>query len=218
MSIRKMSEVWEYSRHNGTALLMLLAIADFSDDDGRAYPSVGSLAAKCRMKSRNANVILAALRDSGELEIRIGEGPRGTNLYRVKPLQSFASPPVKHCTPAKECSKPLQGNAPKPSVNRKPNPIPPHPLSGDDGVSPLGWDEYWATYPRKEAKLKALRAWRKVNPNDALRARIMAALLRQKESEQWRKDGGRFVPHPASWLNGRRWEDRDQAETRGLVL
>ena len=36
---------------------------------------------------------------------------------------------------------------------------------------------------------------------------MSAALERDKRSEQWRRDNGDFIPHPASWLNGRRWED-----------
>ena len=104
---------------------MLLAIADFADDEGRAYPSVATLAAKCRMKPRNANVILSALRESGELQVRFGAGPRGTNTYRITPLQGNAllqgNAPLQGntATPARECPKPLQGNAPKPSVNHQ---------------------------------------------------------------------------------------------------
>lgn len=137
MSVRTMARVWAESHHSGTHLLMLLAIADFADDDGNAYPSVPTLAQKCRMKPRNANVILAALKDSGELEVRLNEGPRGTNRYRiVSPIQgvqertgggvqisagvqertgvqSFASPP------ANLCFKPLQRIADKPSMNHQ---------------------------------------------------------------------------------------------------
>ncbi len=29
----------------------------------------------------------------------------------------------------------------------------------------------------------------------------------QKQSEQWTKDNGRFIPNPATWLNQGRWED-----------
>lgn len=83
MSIRVMTRVWELSRHRGSDLLLLLAIADFSDDEGRAYPSVPRLAIKCRTTPRHTNRILASLRDSGELVIAVGEGPKGTNLYRV---------------------------------------------------------------------------------------------------------------------------------------
>jgi len=64
--------------------------------------------------------------------------------------------------------------------------------------------EFWQAYPRKVAKPAAEKAWRKVAAEaDA----IMAGLGRAVGSEQWRKDGGQFIPHPATWLNGRRWED-----------
>ena len=49
-----MARVWDKSRHAGSELLMLLAIADFADDDGKAYPAVSTLATKCRMTGRNA--------------------------------------------------------------------------------------------------------------------------------------------------------------------
>lgn len=98
MSVRTMARVWEFSKHAGNDLLMLLAIADFSDDDGRAYPSVPALARKVRMSPRNANKILAALRESGELEIKYGAGPRGTNRYRVNiPLSELT--PLSKRTP-----------------------------------------------------------------------------------------------------------------------
>lgn len=138
MSIRTMAKVWEHSKHAGTELLMLLAIADFADDDGRAYPSVAGLAAKCRMKPRNANYILASLRASGELRVRVNEGPKGKNLYQLRftgvpaaglqasaPLQSGAG--VQRSaglqsvapTPAMECAKPLHPIAAEPSLNRQ---------------------------------------------------------------------------------------------------
>lgn len=64
--------------------------------------------------------------------------------------------------------------------------------------------EFWQAYPRKVAKPAAEKAWRKVaGEADA----ILAGLRRQAGCEQWAKDGGQFIPHPATWLNGRRWED-----------
>ena len=42
------------------------------------------------------------------------------------------------------------------------------------------------------------------------------ALEVQKQSQQWRKDGGQYIPMPATWLNGRRWEDEaPQAQSQG---
>lgn len=36
---------------------------------------------------------------------------------------------------------------------------------------------------------------------------MLAALAQQKKSPQWVKDGGEFIPHPATWLNQGRWQD-----------
>jgi len=129
MSVRTMARVWEFSRNKGNDLLMLLAIADFADDDGRAYPSVSTLAKKCRMKPRNASSILSALRASGELVVRMNEGPRGANMYRIilqaTPLQESAGVQKRAGvqesagSPAETCVKPLQKRAPKPSVNQE---------------------------------------------------------------------------------------------------
>lgn len=83
MSIRVMSQVWEHSKQQGSALLVLLAIADFADDDGYAYPSVERLAAKARMSPRNVRYVLRQLEESGELAIEAGGGRHRSNLYRV---------------------------------------------------------------------------------------------------------------------------------------
>lgn len=83
MSVQVATEVWQKSRHSGANLLMLLAIADFADNHGRAYPAVSTLAQKCRVKPRAANYALAELRESGELQVQVGKGPKGTNLYQI---------------------------------------------------------------------------------------------------------------------------------------
>jgi hypothetical protein len=35
----------------------------------------------------------------------------------------------------------------------------------------------------------------------------MAGLSRAKTSADWTRDGGQFVPYPASWLNAGGWQD-----------
>lgn len=79
--------------------------------------------------------------------------------------------------------------------------------SGSVHDFPPGFETFWAAYPRKTAKANAAKAFARLKPDDALLARILAAVSRQQTSEQWAKDGGQFVPHAATWLNGRRWED-----------
>ena len=73
--------------------------------------------------------------------------------------------------------------------------------------SPNGFDAFYAAYPIHVKRSDAEKAWNKISPDDDLRSNIMAAVEQQRKSEQWTRDGGKFIPHPASWLNGRRWED-----------
>lgn len=129
MSVRTMARVWADSQHSGTHLLMMLAIADFADDDGNAYPAVNTLAIKCRMKPRNATYILRALEESGELQVRLNEGPKGANRYRivlealgvqgVAPLHRVAALQASVATPAILGRDPLQPIAEEPSMNHQ---------------------------------------------------------------------------------------------------
>lgn len=69
------------------------------------------------------------------------------------------------------------------------------------------FDRFWVAYPRHQGKEAARKAWEKLNPDAALLEIMLSALERQRASDQWRRDGGQFIPYPATWLNGRRWED-----------
>jgi uncharacterized protein YdaU (DUF1376 family) len=85
------------------------------------------------------------------------------------------------------------------------------PLPPSRGASvhdfPPGFDAFWTAYPRKTAKVKAAQAYARLKVDESLLSRMLAALAEQRNSEQWLRDGGQFIPHPASWLNARRWED-----------
>jgi hypothetical protein len=78
-----MNWVWEHSPVQAGSLLVLLAIADYADDRGESYPSIESLARKARMSERNVHYVLDKLVKDEHLALRVGAGPRGTNLYRV---------------------------------------------------------------------------------------------------------------------------------------
>jgi hypothetical protein len=65
--------------------------------------------------------------------------------------------------------------------------------------------QFWEAYPRKVSKQAAARVWLRMAPDERIAA--LDALPRHKQSRDWIKDGGKFIPYPATWLNGRRWED-----------
>lgn len=67
--------------------------------------------------------------------------------------------------------------------------------------------EFWKVYPRKVGKDAAWRVWQRRKPGMELTATVLAALAWQKQQDNWIREGGRFVPNPATWLNQGRWED-----------
>ncbi len=69
------------------------------------------------------------------------------------------------------------------------------------------FSEFWARYPKREAKADALKAWLKLLPTQETVAAIHAALDWQIESPDWTKQRGQYVPLAGSYLRGRRWED-----------
>lgn len=66
---------------------------------------------------------------------------------------------------------------------------------------------FWDAYPNKKAKTNALKAWNKIKPNGDLFDKIMRAVDIQKRSEDWQRENGRFIPYPATWLNGGYWDN-----------
>lgn len=81
-----------------------------------------------------------------------------------------------------------------------------HPLPLERELD-AAFAELWGVYPKHAAKQDALKAWRKLRPDAALQTRIRDAVTAHTQSAEWTKDGGGFVPHLATFLRGRRWED-----------
>lgn len=84
MSIRCMSRVWDKSERGETELLLLLALADWSDDWGYCHPSIDQMALKIRQSKRNVLRLLDKLEIAGELRtVKRSTGGRGKRLGSV---------------------------------------------------------------------------------------------------------------------------------------
>ena len=83
--------------------------------------------------------------------------------------------------------------------------IPPKsPSKGDER-----FEKFWAAYPkcRRTGKGAARKAFAKLKVTEELLDTMLKALERQKQSSQWNRDGGQYIPMPSTWLNQTRWED-----------
>jgi hypothetical protein len=70
-----------------------------------------------------------------------------------------------------------------------------------------GFEKFWNSYPNKKSKGYARKVWIKIKPDDSLLKKIIHKIEILKETDSWQKDGGKFIPHPSTWLNGEGWED-----------
>lgn len=78
---------------------------------------------------------------------------------------------------------------------------PPAPQGGE-----CRFEEFWNIYPNRKNKAKARSIWER-DRLDRLADQIIAAVKRYATSPNWLKESGQFIPHPTTFLNGKRWED-----------
>lgn len=83
MSVKVMTRVWDKSEAKGSALLTLIALADWSNDDGISWPSIDKLHKKTRLTRRQQQRLMDYLSNTPELYIEKGTGRNGTNRYFV---------------------------------------------------------------------------------------------------------------------------------------
>ena len=68
--------------------------------------------------------------------------------------------------------------------------------------------QFWAAYPKKKNKVDAEKAFKSVKePIETL----LEAIEAQKLSPEWQKEGGQFIPYPATWLRRGAWMDEAPA-------
>ena len=126
---------------------------------------------------------------------------KSDNKYSVVTVENWASYQNEIC----------QSNN-KPTTNRQQSDTNNNIRTIRSNIYAQKFDQFYVEYPKKRAKQSALKAWTKLKPDDDLFTKIMQGLVRWKQSPDWLKDDGQFIPYPATWLNGRRWEDDIEEE------
>lgn len=79
-----MSQVWEHAPCRENALIVLLALADWANDDGVSWPSIQKLADKTRIDRRSAQRIIRRLKSDGIITIEEGGGRAKQHRYRIE--------------------------------------------------------------------------------------------------------------------------------------
>ncbi len=132
-----------------------------------------------------------------------GQSPVSEDEYRKQLLESSSNYQLPKPTPK---PKPTATASPK-SKTKQNTPAAPDRASD--------FSTFWTAYPRKVGKAAAEKAFLKV---EAPLQTLLDAVEAQKRSPQWTRDGGQFIPYPATWLNQRRWEDEIAEATPPVEL
>lgn len=204
MSIRVMSWVLDESTATGNDRLVLIAIADEADDDGRnAFPSMDRIARRARINRHTAMRAIKRLEDLGELEVTRPEttGRGHHNTYRILTGKGSEVAPFQEGRGT--ARKSAEGRA-----QERPNPQTPRPTdpTARDGALPLGasFEDWWSTYPKcphKGAKDAARTEWQK-HARDV--EAVMAGLARW--ITYWAaRDEPEYICAASKWLKEERW-------------
>ena len=70
-----------------------------------------------------------------------------------------------------------------------------------------GFSLFWASYPKRRKKGDALKAWQQTAKVRPPIEEILAAIETQRQSDDWNRDSGQWIPLPASWLRAWQWAD-----------
>ena len=221
MSIKISTQVWQHYHGGGSELLCLLALADWSNDDGYCYPSIGSIAKKVRLKERQAKRVVHQLIKGGFVRVvgnEFGGPPGSSRKYR---LIMGALTGVAHDTPTSETGvagdtgvlddtgvmQDLDGCRPRHKRGVAHDTLTAiEPSLTVSTNRALRFDEFWTTYPttkRKGSKTKCFEIWKRKG-YDAMADQIMGYL--RSRLDDYAKDSGQYCPMTTTFLNAQGWD------------
>jgi len=197
-----MQAVWQHSKADGRALLVLLAIADHQGEIG-AWPSIATIAKMVNSSERSVQRDIQHLQNIGELIVEVQNAPTRnqykSNLYWVNlPGVTDLIAGVTNATSGvtESASGVTAGG-----VQTLIEPLLENNLT--KAQSEELFNEFWTAYPRKLDKAKAFRAFRSALKRATFED-ILAGVLLYRNDPKRDPD---FTKYPATWLNNDSWEN-----------
>lgn len=204
MSIRCQTWVYEHSEATGNDRLVLLAIADEADDDGRnAFPGIDRIGHKARVPKRTTMRCLERLEASGDLVVNRPEqrGRGHHNTYVVVMGKGDNLAPIPDAEERR--AKARKGAQPYLIGSLPIDPLTPTETDTTPRID--FFEHFWKAYPRKTAKGAARKAW-----PAALKAAGGDGDAIVQGANRYRHDPNRedaYTVHPDRWLREERWSD-----------
>ena len=185
-------------------------LCSFANTDGESFPSRSIATAELGVNKDTYTKYLSELKDKGYLTVKqlTEKGVFKSNHYFINSY------------PCLKLSDTVPSDTVLPDTvvsDTKSNSLKSNSLKSNSDIYTRKFEEFWETYPRKKAKGDVFKVWNRLKPNDELFNLIIDAVKKQKLSEDWTKDNGKFIPYPATWLRGQRWLDecKEKSQEKG---
>lgn len=222
MSLDATRWAWMQKVGRSSAKLVLLSIADRAGEDHTAYPSIDRLHKDTDLDIKTVRSSIEYLEKQGLL-VRESD-PGKVPVYTLVGVVGREQTTTKNGTPTKNGTTTKNGTPPLPKTEGVPLPkLVPEPINEPTTNQPWpkhaknpqlddAFNRFWTAYPKKEKKPDAAKAW-KAAKLDNLADMIVADVTRRRMDDvQWHDR--QFIPHPASYLRQRRWEDEIPTATQ----
>ena len=76
------------------------------------------------------------------------------------------------------------------------------------------FEKFWALYPKKRSKGDARKAWEQHVIESIHAEKIFKTINLFKEHDDWKRDNGKYIPYPATFLRREMWEDETEIEVK----
>lgn len=228
------STIWQEPDRTRIVWITMLAL---SDKNGEIHASIPGLARIAGVPTADCETAINAFlspdtysrtpEHEGRRIAKIDGGWELLNFQKYRLLASTADTLAKNATRQKRFrdrnGKVTDSNA---SVTPSNGDVTPNTLKAEadteaeETMQPVrkrtreGFEKFWSIYPKKKGKGDAEKAWNKAG---CTLEQCESAIKLAKQSEQWQKEGGQFIPYPASWLNSKSWLDETEPEYEAPV-
>jgi hypothetical protein len=212
-----LSDVCRDARLTRAALAVSSVLVQYADKrTGACYPSIERIVAESGVPRTTAIKALKRLGQLGHMQITRRDGANNNYLLTSPDSGTSSGSETRSISNATSAVSNLRRGKTRPDHGTDPVPAPEHKQReaieaiGKEQTERVGsrFDEFYLAYPRKEGRPKAEKAWMGAKL-DKHADRILADVIERVADEGgWKGTEKRFIPLPATYLNGRRWEDQ----------
>ena len=219
MSVQAISAAFAVQGVTPSEKLVLLALANYADAEGRCWPSQSRLARDTGLTDRQIRRVFVSLMTAGLMSKQERRRPDGYRASDVITLTISPDTMSGSVEPHRTFQPDLTGHL---------SPISPDTMSGPTTLEPSenhqiepsvertlmraahtdGFERFWSAYPSKVGKRDAEKAFAKAvkridSPDPP--AVMLTAIERAAQGRRWLEG---YIPNPSTWLNQDRWEDQ----------